>query len=318
MESTITLDDHSLHAFTNLFFTLSRKDNLTLFILSRDGLDSRVSTPEKLGFTKKKYYTRLQQLVKAGLIISGGKRRNLYSHTTLGKLVYENHVAPMMTQIKNIPNLMMIDALQNSNKFSKEQIDQFIAPIFEKLDIQISNPLETKLSFITSAKDVEPTMIRYIQRSQREIIMATRAHVGSVWHHVLSKATFGARVKLLVDKDLQVSIGGKMENTLFDDYTQMQRKSDGISKYLQLQENVTGRTAKVPVDLLMLDREVLLIGLIDRAKIDTFNAVIIIEGDDHICRQIEAFFNTLWDNSEQIPRMNITERSYGNTLNNAV
>jgi len=71
----------------------------------------------KMGLTRKQYYTRLMQLKREGLIERNG---NFYYHTTLGTFIYENCVNMLLAAIRNRKYMAMVDVLMHSNYFSQD------------------------------------------------------------------------------------------------------------------------------------------------------------------------------------------------------
>ena len=77
--------------------SLANEDSLKIFYAADEGITSSTKTIKGLGLTQKRYYTRLNQLIKAGLI---EKNENTYQHTMLGKICHKM-------------GLTFIDALKN-------------------------------------------------------------------------------------------------------------------------------------------------------------------------------------------------------------
>jgi hypothetical protein len=76
MVGNALIDPHSVKDSAKLLSILSRTDNLNIFMLadsdSNDiGLEAKSSTVQKIGISKKVYYSRLKQLINAGLDENG-------------------------------------------------------------------------------------------------------------------------------------------------------------------------------------------------------------------------------------------------------
>ena len=112
-----------------LFSVLSKSDALMLFIRVKQGLQSHSNSPNQTGLTRKQYYTRLRNLVDAGLI---QKRGNIYTHTTLGSLIYENYLAIVLQGIKNFKQIQMIDTLKQSSLLSSDEITNLMNILLKK------------------------------------------------------------------------------------------------------------------------------------------------------------------------------------------
>jgi hypothetical protein len=294
--------DQGIEELSKLFFVLSRPDNLALFLLAKDGFRSRTSTPLKLGFTKKQYYTRINQLLQVRLITHNSE--NLYIHTTLGKMIFYNHVVPMMEGIKHANNLLMIDELEDSKKFSPDQIKKFAGLLFEKINLRVSDK-SPKLQFLLSDVEIQREMLKSILLCQREIVYATRAHVHSFVKEVMTKAVAGVTVRVLVDNKLESYIGTNLERVFFNDYIGSAKPT--ASKYMSLHEHLTVRKSKIPFDILLIDGSILIIGLIDRENVEKYNAIIKVE-DPEISKDVSDLCRKLWEGSEATQKISLVEQ----------
>jgi hypothetical protein len=321
METNVLSDEKSLESFARLLRVLSKKDNFIMFVMAKDGLRSSLSMPERLGLTKKQYYSRLNQLLDAGLINNGHSisetytngNSSIYFHTTLGKIIFYNHIAPMIQEVKNAKTLLMVDILKGTRKFTDSDIETFVSPILEKLNMSL-NPATDKLARIRvllSEADLVPTLKEIIQQAHQEIFIATRTYVKSVMQPILQRAVEGTKVRILADTDLDTYLGDKMENMILDDYKET-NEPDAL-KFIQIQENVATRRTKVPFEILLLDDKVLVIGLIDRRNVEKFNAAIVIE-DNNISRGLAEYFSELWSKSEENMRISPSHSAERNAL----
>ena len=101
---------------------------------------------EHLGIAKKTYYTRLRQLITAGLV---RKSEGTYIHTTLGSIVYQKHFE-LMDQIRNIKHFRMIDALKSSKEFTDEDIKIFVGKLLSDNISSVHGSTTTTLMSISS------------------------------------------------------------------------------------------------------------------------------------------------------------------------
>jgi len=102
---------------TKLLSIISKQDALLIFSIAKDGMESSSMNYNKMGLTRKQYYTRLMQLKREGLIERNG---NFYYHTTLGTFIYENCVNMLLAAIRNRKYMAMVDVLKHSNYFSQD------------------------------------------------------------------------------------------------------------------------------------------------------------------------------------------------------
>ena len=113
----------------NLLSILSKPDAFRIFILARDGIRSSMDTPSGIGLTKKQYYARLSQLVRAGLLTKDG---NAYRQTMFGAIVCCDYLLKLGIDIMNSKYIEMVDVIQHSSKFTKEEIDMISSKIREE------------------------------------------------------------------------------------------------------------------------------------------------------------------------------------------
>lgn len=116
-----TKNDMDIQKTTDLLSLLSKLHALKIFTLAKDGIESHIGTHSEIGLTKKQYYLRLNQLVKAGLLV---KYDDMYNHTTFGKIIYHDYLLRLEKDISNSRYMEMIDVLNQSSKFSKDEIKE--------------------------------------------------------------------------------------------------------------------------------------------------------------------------------------------------
>ena len=111
---------------TDLLSVLSKPDAIRIFILARNGMESKLDTPSEIGLTRKQYYSRLSQLVKLDLVT---KDESAYRHTMFGEIIYHNYLLRLGNEIKNSKYLSMFDIIKQSHRFSKDEIEIFSSKI---------------------------------------------------------------------------------------------------------------------------------------------------------------------------------------------
>ena len=94
----------------NLFSILSNRDNLLMFCVAKDGLETNSSILHNDIPTKKRYYKALKQLKDEGLIAKSSNHRSTYFHTIYGAIVYQREIVEMAIYKKHIDNMKLIDS----------------------------------------------------------------------------------------------------------------------------------------------------------------------------------------------------------------
>ena len=120
----------------------SISDNRTLGLLKAIGLEPCKSEVlfNKAKFTRKQYYSRIADLIKAGLV---KRRSGRYFLTAYGKIVYDAHIL-VEKAINNYWKLKVIDSL-DSKDLSKDECAKVVNTL---IDNNNNNYLLTLLNSI--------------------------------------------------------------------------------------------------------------------------------------------------------------------------
>ncbi|MDE1855841.1 MAG: hypothetical protein KGH49_01230 [Candidatus Micrarchaeota archaeon] len=110
----------------DVFSVLSKEDGHAIFLAARDGIKATMQIHATLKLTKKQYYTRIQQLVKLGLI---EKVDGTYQHTSMGSNLYSGPYYELSELVRRSREFSMIDMLKKNSRFSKEEIDKFASKV---------------------------------------------------------------------------------------------------------------------------------------------------------------------------------------------
>jgi DNA-binding Lrp family transcriptional regulator len=181
--------DYILKETSNILGILSKYDALKIFLHSIEGIEAETDAADRLGLTKKQYYTRLKQLVDSGLI---EKRQGKYVHTTLGKVIYEKAIRMLFEHVKNSKKLLMIDVLKSSGKFDIDEIYKLLQIKTE--DIYYNARLLTDYD-----EFVRTVVSRLDDVDIKSIYYATRRLEPDIIRKILSK---DIDIKLLIDISL--------------------------------------------------------------------------------------------------------------------
>ena len=92
--------------------SLANEDAINIFDTAKEGISSSTNTIKVLGLTQKRYYTRLRELMKVGLI---EKYDGIYQHTIFGNLIYESVVSILRKVLANREGHELMGKIQNSD-----------------------------------------------------------------------------------------------------------------------------------------------------------------------------------------------------------
>ena len=191
-------DQEAMKSSTKLLSVLSKKDNLSMFIFAKDGLRAESSTLQNLGLSKKVYYTRLRQLIDAGLI---SKSEGAYSYTTFGGIIYQRHIVELIEEMKNKQQMMMIDTLKNTKEFSEEDITNFVDRIAHTRS-GMNAEAPPKIEIAWTYQDMVSAIVERVQLCKNEILLASRSFNEIIINNILRKANSGIEVKVISDSSL--------------------------------------------------------------------------------------------------------------------
>jgi len=81
--------DLGTEALVKLFKVLSKPDAIEIFLLADEGIENSTYVMEELGYTSKRYYARLNELVNIGFIKKTG---GAYRQTPFGRMIFDRFV----------------------------------------------------------------------------------------------------------------------------------------------------------------------------------------------------------------------------------
>ncbi len=268
--SSNTIENDILKETSNILGILSKYDALKIFLHSIEGIEADTNASDKLGLTKKQYYTRLKQLVDAGLI---EKRQGKYVHTTLGKVIYDKAIRMLFEHVKNSKKLLMIDVLKSSGKFDMDEI-------YKLLQIKTEDIYYKVRLFTNYDELVRAVIARLDDKNITSIYYATRR----LNHDIISKIVSlykerGIDIKILVDKALIDRYGNNSALT-------------SINK--EFKSNI--KIASIPFSLILCKNcsKELFIELVNSNDPSRFYASINIK-DEYIVDEAKVLFDTLFD-----------------------
>ena len=295
MNKNLLFDQTTVKNSLKLLSVLSRRDNLAIFMsaAAEKGLNADLSTPQQLGIAKKTYYTRLKQLITAGLV---RKSEGTYVHTTLGGIVYQKHL-DLMNQIRNIKHFRMIDALKSSKEFSDEDIIGFVGKLLsENISSMQYSDNNIHVDIIWKYEDMVSAIIQRIELCKDEILLASKYTNELIINSMLLKVQAGIKAKVISDKSLvrkffeqfqQSMVGIKDKNTL---------ERSTVVGNPWYPGNIDRRATDLPFSMIVLDRKEVGIELIHANDPKTFNGVIFVR-DEKIANLMTSYYHKIWESS---------------------
>jgi predicted transcriptional regulator len=275
----IDMRDNILEEATNILGILSKQDALKIFLTCVEGIEADTDAAERLGLTKKQYYTRLKQLVDYGLI---EKRHGKYVHTTLGKTIHDKTLRMLFEHVRNSKKLMMLDILKSSGKFDVDEIYRLLQIKGEESKVRLYMDYDTLIADLAQRMSEAKSSVVYATRHFNEIVIGKSIEL----HRK------GVSVRILADR------------TLVDKYmaeygisTTSGHKEERFKMFMDpfYPDKLDRRIVDVPFSFVVIDDKYVGLELINSYNPSRFYAGIYIE-DEHLAMQMKSLFDALYAN----------------------
>lgn len=278
---------------TDILSILSKTDALTIFSVAKNGLESELETPQKIGLTKKQYYTRLKQLVELGLL---NKNESKYVHTALGNLIYEKHVVGLLNNMKISKELEMIDLLKQTSKFKPEEISNFVSKLYPEMNLGSTLDVKKNTFELISASDtMVQKIIEVIEFAEKEILLVTRFPNENIINAILKKD--GRKISTKIITDI-----GMVKNYFHSEQDKLEINDKNSSERMNVVANpfypskIERRYFKAPFCMLIVDQKHVGLEIVDNYEPEKLKLVMF--GTDGIfSSQMRAKFENMWEQS---------------------
>jgi len=178
-----------------IFKVLGDDVSLRLFRLASIGIDSTPEFMQKTGMTRKQFYTRLQKLVKLGLV---QKKHGAYTLTTLGTVVQNIQLKPLEELVDNYWKLQAIEMLKSANKIPDEERNRLIESIAKSEEFNLLSYVSpSKIKIINTYDELLKQLSKYTQMVKKEIYIASRYHDPVIEKNILDKFQEGITLYVL-------------------------------------------------------------------------------------------------------------------------
>jgi DNA-binding PadR family transcriptional regulator len=306
----MTANQEVIVGFQNLLCLLSRRDNLKMFAIAKEGLMINSSTLDTLRITPKKYYTSLKQLKDVGLIEKS--KKGYYVHTTFGSIVYQRIILELGQYTRHLEKMQMIDTLRHAGKFSEASILKITQEIMDNIikpspststssfPSAISESIKNKIDIILSFDNVIQTLVERIDCCKREILIATRICPEIVINKILEKSKQGVKVKVVADIDL-VKQYFRTQQKFVDNLDKKNPRKERkcvIANPWYPDKTINRRIADIPFGMIVLDNNEVGIELVNSNNPKEFYGGIFIR-DEKTAMMAAGFYQQLWEKASE-------------------
>lgn len=277
-----------VNKLSDVFSILSKSDALTIFLVTKDGLKSKVQTPGKIGLTKKQYYTRLKELVDLGLL---DRNEGRYTHTTLGNVIYEKHLMGFLNSMKASKEFEMIDFLKKTSKFNAEEIINFVS----KLNPQINSGAcsnETHFEVIYTFDGMVKKVLEITEFAEEEILLTARFSSDLIINAILKRANSGLQIKIISDVNMTgsyfISEKDKIVNGAKDTNESINVVANHFYPY-----KIEQRHWMVPYYMIIIDKKQVALEIVNGHKPAEFKMAMFVK-EKKFSSQMVTEFDCMW------------------------
>ncbi|MGI0102185.1 MAG: hypothetical protein ACREA7_06275 [Nitrosotalea sp.] len=282
---------------TNVLSVLSKTDALTIFSIAKNGLESELETPQKIGLTKKQYYTRLKQLSELGLL---SKSKNKYVHTELGNIVYEKHVVGLLNNMRISKELEMIDLLKQTSKFKPEEISNFVSKLNPELAVHENlGASRNQFELIPAFDSMVRKILELVDFAETEILLVSRFPDERIINAILKKTSMGINTKVISDINM---VAGYFESEKDKIKTNDKNKNERVNVVANpfYPSKMERRYLKVPYCVIVIDRKQIGLEIIDNYEPEKFKMALF-GMDEKFSTQLKDEFDRMWAKASVTP-----------------
>lgn len=297
----------------DVFSAISKYDAFSLFVLAKDGIKSDLDIFEKIGLTRKQYYTRLKQLLDSNLI-EKKENKSEYYHSAFGSMIYQNHLVGVVSNLKKTKELEIIDSLKKNPKFTKNDIDEFLAKIGIKdsvvgttnLKPQIIYKNKNATTITTSYNDMVAKILEVVAMAQKEVLLISRFSNDLIINAMLRKADAGVKIRILADVNM---VENYLESAEKEKIQQLQNKKERTEVVANpfYPSKINRRYVTTPYCAILIDGGTHAgIEMIDVANPRKFSMASFTSNDDALSANIKDTFESLWKISKENPPQTVS------------
>jgi hypothetical protein len=300
----------------NLFSILSKSDNLLMFCVAKEGLETNSNILHNDIPTKKRYYKALKQLKDSGLIAKSSDHRSTYFHTIYGSIVYQREIVEMAKYIKHIVKMKLIDSLKKVNEYPDKDILKLIQDAIINDNVEnnnsvsspsVSSPFASEI--IVSYDELMQSTIKKVRECSKELLIATRFYSEELINEIIHKSKVGVKVKVLADTKMVQgyfnSLAKDNESTddidnqgknMGDNNKEKQRISVTGNPWYPNSEGIDRKVCDIPFCIIVMDGKEAAVELIDCNNTQNFFAGIMIK-DENFAAGVKELYLKRWSST---------------------
>lgn len=271
---------------------LADEHSLKLFKIASTGFRGGPGVPEKMGLTKKQFYSRLHTLVKLGLV---NRTVGLYKHTYLGSIVNNMQIKPLEESLTDYWNLLAVDELRRSKDIPQKEQEKITRSILNETRLKkyFAQDLSQPTKIIYTYEELVDSVLRLIESARTEIFLASRYYEPSVGLRLIGKFGEGVSLNLLDDNPSGTSLVSRLQAALDDPATHSLAKAMLESPKVRVSRRV------LEYSFIVVDGEYCEIEIVNPLTPQEFNLALGFK-DEELSRRMIGFFEKLLTSEKRI------------------
>ena len=293
-----------------LFTVLSKPDNMKVFLAAKDGIKVQLLTSLHLQLSRKQYYKALKQLKDIGLI---EKFKNVYYHTSFGKIVYQKNIIDLAEYTRYSDGMQVLDTIKRISRggCSDNTEDKFMSFIEKLTNIggktmdsgvgAITSPITSKkVELVWTYEEMLSSLLQRIDLCKEEILIATRVSPEAAIKTIQQKSKEGSKIRVLADEDLIREYFKLHKTNDLDleskDKNDVERMKVISNPWYPEEKNIERKICKVPFGMIIIDGKEVGIEIIDQSDPHKSKACILLT-DENIGGIMRKYYQKIWDNA---------------------
>ena len=181
---------------TTIYSALSDRESLRLFELAAKGFAASVNAYGNLRLSKKRYYTRLRELLELGLI---QKQGGMYRHTALGTVIYENEVQGLKRILWSRGSIEILQTLKNQSggQDSRAIVDQISHELLKDVETRLGLSGLRPVRLFRSWDSLIEEVSLFFDRLRSDLYLATRYVDFRTAESALRSASRGCKIHII-------------------------------------------------------------------------------------------------------------------------
>ncbi|MBI2127289.1 MAG: hypothetical protein HYU02_08285 [Thaumarchaeota archaeon] len=282
-EPQVSLEDRA----RKIHLLLSNSDASLIFSLGSKGIPASLSILEKYKFSKKRYYTRLKELLDLGLIF---KDKEFYRHTAIGALIYENAVDGLKHILVNHKSIEMLQSLKQSVKDSDDldAVDRISHEVLKDLESRFGLSGLKPVRLFRSWDDLSAEVADSIDKMRSKMYVASKYVDFRTAEAALRSASRGCKINIINTTSAGLSTRLMIMSNLV-------AHPNTFKVYRDLAENsnVSMRVVEIPFSFIVIDELDVGVEIVDPLDPQSFFAGVQFRSPILAGRMI-SYFNHLW------------------------